>query len=190
VVVGQQEREWFKSDEPLDEGRRHGVRWTPSARNVDPAGQQRGERRSKAAVKASFESMAGRLAAGNGEHPGGGRAIVQHIDDQRPPAPAKVTDYFVLKREQSGCSRAKPFAFGGEFDLPGRAVEQPNAELALEAGDVAAQGLLSDEEPGRRPPEVKLVGNGKEPPEQPGLEIVAHGTDPPQCRQSLTTQMS
>jgi hypothetical protein len=68
----------------------------------------------------------------------------------------------------------EPLAFRGERDLAGGPLEQSHPQLRLEPGYVAAERLLRDEEPGRRPAEVKVLGHGDEVPQQPRAEIL-HG---------------
>ncbi len=55
-----------------------------------------------------------------------------------------------------------------EGHVPSGPDEQPRAQLILEASDVAADRLLGDEQPGGRPREAQLLGDGDE---------VAQGTD-------------
>jgi hypothetical protein len=56
-------------------------------------------------------------------------------------------------------------------DAPGRAIEQPHAELPLEPGDRRAERLLRDVQSLRRAREVQLLGDGDEVPQLAQLHI-------------------
>jgi hypothetical protein len=50
-------------------------------------------------------------------------------------------------------------------------VEELDAELPFELADLLAERRLCDLEALRRPPEVKLVGDGDEVPQAPQVEL-------------------
>jgi hypothetical protein len=63
---------------------------------------------------------------------------------------------------------------GGQHDAPACAVEQPAADPRLQAADGLADARRGDPEPGARPPEMKLVGDGEKNPDLAELDRRPH----------------
>jgi hypothetical protein len=80
----------------------------------------------------------------------------------------------VVEGEEGSGVHQEPLAVRGERDLAGGAGEQPPAELPLEPGDVAAEGLLGQVEPGGGAGEVQLLGNGDEMTQQTQVQLTRH----------------
>ena len=74
----------------------------------------------------------------------------------------------VVDGDQVSRPDEEPFAVRRQGHPAGVPGEQPGAQLVLEAPDVAADRLLGDEQPGGRPREAQLLGDGDE---------VAQGSD-------------
>ncbi len=67
--------------------------------------------------------------------------------------------------EQDGAGR-------GQGDPAAGAIEQPDAELALELADSRREGWLGQAQAGRRPGEVELFGDGDEVAEFAQLDLI------------------
>jgi hypothetical protein len=92
----------------------------------------------------------------------------------------QLLEGLVVEGEQLAGAQQQALAVGGERDLAGGAGEQGQAELPLEAGDVAAEGLLGQVEPGGGAGEVQLLGDRDEVAQQAQVQLARHrpGTSP------------
>ncbi|MDT7648582.1 MAG: hypothetical protein QOC75_5582 [Pseudonocardiales bacterium] len=82
-----------------------------------------------------------------------------------------------LRRTEGGSGLGQePFAGGGQPDVAGRAVEQLDAELALQPADLLADRGLNDGQPLGGPPEVQLLGHRDEVAQLPQLHALPRRT--------------
>jgi hypothetical protein len=79
-----------------------------------------------------------------------------------------------VEGEQLAGARQQPLAVGSKGDPAGGAGEQAHAELPLEAGDVATEGLLGQVQPRGGPGEVQFLGDHHEVAQQAQVELVRH----------------
>ncbi len=78
-----------------------------------------------------------------------------------------------MQSEKLARANQKAFARRRQCDATRRPNEELRRELALELSDVAAQGLLGDEEPCRRAREVELLRGRNEVPQRPQVELTS-----------------
>jgi hypothetical protein len=144
--------------------------------DVQPARQQQLERGAEAAVEAGDQLGVRRALAGGPQDPCRGVLLGEQVDQQRATVVGAVQllEGLVVEGEQLAGAHQQPLAVGGERDPAGGAGEQAHAELAFEAGDVAAEGLLGHIQPGGGAGEVQLLGDGYEVAQQAQVELVRH----------------
>ena len=90
-----------------------------------------------------------------------------------------------MEGEQLAGADEQSLAVRGERDPAGGAGEQAHPQLPLEAGDVAAESLLGQVQPGGGPGEVQLLGDRHEVAQQAQVELVRHVPAPPLDRLTL-----
>jgi hypothetical protein len=88
--------------------------------------------------------------------------VAQEVDDQRPRRDPQLSHGEIVQREDVACAAEQALARWGQCHAPRGSREQCDAELALQALDLAAQHLLRDEEPRGGAREVELFGGGDE----------------------------
>ena len=103
-------------------------------------------------------------------------ALGEQIDQQRATVVGAVQllEGLVVEGEQLAGAHQQPLAVGRERDPAGGAGEQAHAELPLEAGDVATEGLLGQVQPRGGAGEVQLLGGHHEMAQQAQVELVRH----------------
>ena len=101
-----------------------------------------------------------RMPACGAQYPSRGVPLGEQVDQQRPTVVGAVQllEGLVVEGEQLAGAHQQPLAVGRERDPAGGTGEQAHAELPLEAGDVAAEGLLGQVQP-RGAGEVQLLGD-------------------------------
>jgi hypothetical protein len=151
----------------------------PAEGDVEMPREDLGRGAGQAAVEAGHELHPGGGPAGGVQHPLPGRDGGADVDDERPVRARADGGGQVLVRGQHAAGVGQqPLALGGERHLAGAADEQRGAPLALQAADVAAEGLLGHVEAGGGAGEVELLGDGGEGAQQPWVGVAeggAHG---------------
>ena len=142
--------------------------------DVDLAGQQARHGPGHAAAVHPAEVDVGRRIAGGFEDgQPGSPAIAQEIRDVGSGGGAELPPRGVVQSEELAGANEQALARRRQRDAPRRPDEELRPELALESTDVAAQGLLGDEEPRRSAREVELLRRRDEVAQRPQVELTS-----------------
>ena len=176
MVIGQQDGQRL---EPNDLGFQGGVLAPagpvrPPEPDVDFPGQQPRYRLGHpAAVQPAEVDVGCRIASGFEDQQAGPAAFAQEIRHVRSGSRAELPQRCIVKGEELAGANEKALARGRQRDATRRPREELRPELALESGDVAAQGLLGDEEPRRRAREVELLRRRDEVSQRSQVELTS-----------------
>jgi hypothetical protein len=94
---------------------------------------------------------------------------------EAPPHRPRAVERVVGGQQRAAARLEQLHAGGRQADLAGGALEQGDAELALELADRLRHRLLAEVQPLGRPREVQLLGDGDE---RPQLAQLRHARDP------------
>ena len=176
VVIGQQNRERL---EPNDLGFQGSARAPadpirPAEPDIDLSGQQAATRPWPSRRRTSRGSRRrARIAGGIEDDQAGPPAFAQEIRHVGSGSRAELPQRGVVQGEKLAGANEKALARRRQRDATRRPCEELRPELALESSDVAAQGLLGDEEPRRRAREMELLRGRDEIPQRPQVELMA-----------------
>ncbi len=142
---------------------------------VEVPGEDGARGAGEAALVAGHQFEVGGEFAGPAQDALVGEAGAVEVDQEGPGRGPEGLAQLVVGGEHAARVRQQALAVGGEGDLPGGPDEQLGAQLALQAPDVPAEGLLSDVEPGGGAGEVQLLGDGGEGAQEAGVGVVRGG---------------
>jgi hypothetical protein len=114
-------------------------------------------------------------------------ALGEQVDQQRAVVVAQLLEGLVVEGEQLAGADQEALALEGERDPAGGPAEQADAQLPLEAADVAAERLLGHVQAGGGAAEVELLGDRHEVAEQAQIQLVGHPAAPSPPRRRFTS---
>jgi hypothetical protein len=179
VLGGEQQRQRLQPDQVADQllgGEWLAEPFAAAKGDVQAARQQQLQRGAEAAVVAGDQLGVRCVLAGGAEHPRGGVLLGEQVDQQRATivVAVQLLDGLVVEGEQLAGANQQPLAVGGECHAAGGAGQQAHAELPLQPGDVAAEGLLSHVQPRSGAGEVQLLGDRHEMAQQAQVKLARH----------------
>jgi hypothetical protein len=143
-----------------------------SERDVELAGLELPQGGAQATPVAPPELAVRRRGSGRLEDPRPGQpAFAKEVDHDRSARRCQLVEDLVVDGDQVARPGQQPLTVGRERHPSGRPDEQAGAQLVLEPADLAADRLLRDVQPLRRPGEAQLLGDRDEVAQGPDLEV-------------------
>ena len=113
--------------------------------------------------------------------PDRGVSLGEQVDQQRArlARAAQLLEGLVVEGEQLTGPHQQALAVGSEGNPAGGAGEQGHAELPLQPGNVAAEGLLGHVQSGGGTGEVQFLGDRHELAQEAQVQLARHPPPPP-----------